>query len=509
VAKDLAPSPVAEAATAPPTVTALAQPASPTRIEAFTPSAVLALQRTAGNVAVCRALARAAAAAPAAGANPDAGADAALDADFEAVKSELDRLIYLPAVEDRVIAILRRRATAPATGKETELDKLLVRLRTTTTTTGLMGTVVSYYDLLFQHFDRAAEIRQLRDQHSTQFVGAEPLPQASLLGTGQDDFLGSLWEDVKSGAVERRIYAYCRGLFEAGVGLAEGLAMLLDPLQWPKLAAAIGNLPTTVKVLWLNKEKLWDDFLSAKPEEQARIIGRVVGEIEIQLGMMAAAGGAAKAGTATATVPAVAEASVAAGGVGTLGRGMQVTIDLGKLGSAGQGLVFMAQVGGDANQAKGKADSLKAQEGEKPAGGSGSEPPKEPPFKELSKAEYDKLSPAQQQDYLTQWMKAHKVERIIRSAKHHAWPEYLGGPAKQPLLSLDELKHIQFHSLLDTRLPRARGAAYYAARSPAQKLEDIATLRRIARDFDLVEGTKISEQLNAVLKGTPYEHVVF
>ncbi|HET7049605.1 MAG TPA: hypothetical protein VFI54_15175 [Solirubrobacteraceae bacterium] len=135
--------------------------------------------------------------------------------------------------------------------------------------------------------------------------------------------------------------------------------------------------------------------------------------------------------------------------------------------------------------------------------------PTEPEFKELTKPEYDKLKPAEQQQYLTQWMKAHNVKRIIRSAKHHAWPEYLGGPAKQPLLSLDELTHIKFHSLLDTALPRSEGAAFYAAKSLAEKSKDIATLRRIARDFDLVEGTRISEQLTKVLKGTPFENQPF
>jgi hypothetical protein len=145
--------------------------------------------------------------------------------------------------------------------------------------------------------------------------------------------------------------------------------------------------------------------------------------------------------------------------------------------------------------------------GELKASSTGTQPG--PQFKSLSKAEYDKLTPAQQQEHLTQWMKAHNVERIIRSAKHHCWPEYLGGPAKQPLLSIDELKHIEFHSLLDTQLPRKLGSAFYAAKSPAEKVKDIATLRRVARDFDLEEGTKISQQLNAVLKGTPYENIPF
>ena len=58
-------------------------------------------------------------------------------------------------------------------------------------------------------------------------------------------------------------------------------------------------------------------------------------------------------------------------------------------------------------------------------------------------------------------------------------------------------------------LPRWRGAAFHAAKTPAQKAADIATLRRVARDFNLVEHTDILEQLNKVLKRTPYENLPF
>jgi hypothetical protein len=134
---------------------------------------------------------------------------------------------------------------------------------------------------------------------------------------------------------------------------------------------------------------------------------------------------------------------------------------------------------------------------------------KESEFKEITKVEYDKLTHAQRQEYLGLWMKANNRDRIFLSEKHHAWPEYLGGPANQPLLSLDLFKHNKFHKLLDSVLPRNRATAFYAAKTPAQKIADIATLRRVARDFDLVEHTKISEQLNKVLKGTPYENLPF
>jgi len=187
--------------------------------------------------------------------------------------------------------------------------------------------------------------------------------------------------------------------------------------------------------------------------------------------------------------------------------------------ATGPGVSAQAPVAEGATKGKQQADALKAAEGEAPAPrkepapqGGEPEPPKGPKdpdpgagYKPLTKPEYDKLSPAKQREHLTKWMKDHGVSRTYLSDRHHAWPEYLGGDAKQALISLDELKHTKFHSLLDSVLKRRKGTAYYAARTPAQKAEDIATLKRIARDFDIVEGTKISEQLRTVLKGTQYE----
>ena len=303
--------------------------------------------------------------------------DAELEAAFQAIKNELDSLMYVAEVEENVLAILGRWARKPQTGVSPPLDKLLVRLRTTVKLTGLFDTAVSYYDLMFE-FDRAEELRQIRDRHSRLFVGEEPLRRPKFFGMEKDDFFGSLWEDVKTGAVERRIYAYVRGLAEAGVGLVEGMAMLLDPWQWPKIAAAIGNLPQTATILWANREKFWNDFLTAKPEEQARIIGRVVGEIEIQLASM---GVGASAGKASVTVPALAEATVAMGrGGATMGRlgttAVTISVDLGKLGKAGHSLILMSQVTEGATEGQKKADAVKPAEGEPP--GPKKEPPKPP-----------------------------------------------------------------------------------------------------------------------------------
>ena len=335
------------------------------------------LQRTVGNRAVGRLIQRGALQRTVRA----AAADAELEADFQTIKTELDRVVYSPAVEAKVLGILRRWALEPGGGggeeraaRSPHLDKLLLRLRAATKQTGLFDTVVSYYDLMFEHFDQGAELRQIRDHHSRLFVGEEPLKQAKFFGTEKDDFFGDLWEDVKSGAAERRIYAYFRGLVEAGVGLVEGMAMLLDPMQWPKLAEAIGNLPKTAEILWQNREKFWNDFLAAKPEEQARIVGRVIGEIEIQLFSIAIGVGAGKAGT---SAPALAEATATMGrggaAMGTISTGITITIDLGKLGPAGQSLILMSQVGEGATKGKGEADAVKAAEGE--AAGTGNTEP--------------------------------------------------------------------------------------------------------------------------------------
>jgi hypothetical protein len=370
-----APAPAVEPASRP-----VAAPSTPVgALIAVEPRArtVLALQRTAGNQAVGRLIQRA----DAPPAEADAAADAALESDVQVIKTELDAVMYPPSTEEKVLAILRRWAVDTGAGgigkggRSRPLDKLLLRLRASTTQVGLFGTTVSYYDLMFEHFDRGAELRALRDQHSALFVGEEPLRQPELFGTDKDDFFGSLWEDVKSGAVERRIYAYMQGLIDAGVGLVEGMAMLLDPMQWPKIAEGIGKLPQTVSVLWKNRERFWQDFLAAKPEEQARIVGRVIGEIEIQLAALAAGAGPGKAASAA---PEFAEATVAVGRLGSaaaaMSGGAAITIDLGKLGSAGQSLILMSQVAEGATEGKEKADEVKAGDAEPAAKDDGSPP---------------------------------------------------------------------------------------------------------------------------------------
>jgi hypothetical protein len=103
-------------------------------------------------------------------------------------------------------------------------------------------------------------------------------------------------------------------------------------------------------------------------------------------------------------------------------------------------------------------------------------------------------------------MMRHGIERLPDVInEHHAWPKYLGGPDAGPLISIDERLHQLLHAGLDQLLPRSKGSAYYAALSEAEKAKNIEILKAIARDFDIENGTKISEILAKALRGTIYE----
>jgi hypothetical protein len=135
------------------------------------------------------------------------------------------------------------------------------------------------------------------------------------------------WEQVKEGKIRDQIYAYFRGMGEAGVGLVEGLYLLLT--NPAKVLEGIGNLPNTIKVLWKNREKLWNDFMKADPSEQARIIGRLFGEAEIIIATTGAGGG----GRAATSAPELATTVEIVGGRGgaaaaALSGGKAISIDL-------------------------------------------------------------------------------------------------------------------------------------------------------------------------------------
>jgi len=76
---------------------------------------------------------------------------------------------------------------------------------------------------------------------------------------------------------------------------------------------------------------------------------------------------------------------------------------------------------------------------------------------------------------------------------HHAWPKYLGGPAKQQFEKLPKWVHDSYHSGLDKILPRHVGGKHYAGRSAAEKAADMQALKNYTQDFDKKYGTNLWE----------------
>ena len=205
--------------------------------------------------------------------------DSKLGQDFSFIVAKLDELHYSDADEGEVINILKKWGQEDFTtnpklypqGGE-YLDKLFDKLKMKSKDVGIVSTqMLSYYSVIFNKFDRVKEVKAIRDIFSRKYKGDSGIKEIS--------FGGDLWEEVKSGAVRDRIFAYFKGMGEAVIGLLEGLYHLVtDPIGTLK---SIGELPETLSKLWDNREKLWKDFLNAEPTEQARMIGRLFGEAEI------------------------------------------------------------------------------------------------------------------------------------------------------------------------------------------------------------------------------------
>jgi len=412
--------------------------------------------------------------------------------------------------EDKVIDIMKRWATEPFPAKTKYLDRLFAKLNGITFDTGWIATSwTNLYSYILNNFIRADEVRAIRDEYSQLFVHEEAIPEAEFWGTGDEDFFGMFWNDVKSGAVASRIGNYFKGLGEAGIGLLKGLHTLItDP---GKVIEAIGNLPGTVKALWQNRGKLWDSFVNASPDEQARMIGRLFGEIEILIATAGAGSGGSTAAKAPqlATAMEVVGTSRAAAATAALGGGAAIPIDLGVLGTEGARMTsLMAMTSQGATSGKEKAEELTSEQNKAPVEETkkpATEPEKLTVQKELTKKEYDQLSQVERNAYTEKWMRDRGIERIEVVNDHHAWPKYLGGPKKGPLIPVDERLHQLFHAGLDKILPRSLGAEYFAHLSEAEKIKNINMLKNYARDFDIDYHTRIYDTLMKALKGTPYE----
>lgn len=283
--------------------------------------------------------------------------DQELERDFALIVSKLDERHYSNSDEGRVISILRRWGEEKLTSKpETYrdggdyLDQLFFKLLMKSKNVGIIADqVTSYYSLIFNHFDRVQEVIAIRDRYSIRYRRES--------GTREMSFGSFFWDQVKEGKVRDQIFAYFRGLLDAGEGFIKGIITLItDPAEVLK---AIGNLPSTLKTLWQNKEKLWQQFLSASPEDQARMIGRLFGELEILIATAGAGGG----GKAATTAPQMATAVAVVPGPGGAALAWQgaraASIDLAMLGREGARMTALTgQLGTTAEAGKKKVDKL-------------------------------------------------------------------------------------------------------------------------------------------------------
>jgi hypothetical protein len=79
--------------------------------------------------------------------------------------------------------------------------------------------------------------------------------------------------------------------------------------------------------------------------------------------------------------------------------------------------------------------------------------------------------------------------------RHHAWPKYLGGDAKQDLVPLPRQLHEAFHAGLDKILPRQWGTAYYEGLPDDAKLQVRRDLASYTKAFDAKYGTQLYDAL--------------
>ena len=161
------------------------------------------------------------------------------------------------------------------------LEHIFKRLSMATKDVGIVADQLSsYYSILLNRFDRANEVRDLRDALAPAFRGDE--------GTAESSWGQFFWDDVKKGVIEQQIYGYFEGLADAAVGFGESIVILIraaagDPQAMRTFLEGLAALPEVVIQFWEKRHELLDEFLSAPPRKQARVIGRIIGEIEIFL----------------------------------------------------------------------------------------------------------------------------------------------------------------------------------------------------------------------------------
>jgi hypothetical protein len=237
--------------------------------------------------------------------------DALLDIDFSTIVGWIDESLPFASLGVRrsnagIVEIFRKWGeqkftefpwTYPDGGDY--LDRLFLKLSNKTKILGGVFTDEStnYYSVLFNHFDPDDEIAAVRDRTSKVFRSDAGIKELS--------FSSMFWEDVKSGKVRDRIFAYGRGVakgaYEAGKGTVHFVkTVVTDPKQaWE----GIKKMPAAVKTLWEHRSELWDKFANASPEEQAEMIGKLFGQIEFGIGSAGAGAAAMQGLTKLAELP--------------------------------------------------------------------------------------------------------------------------------------------------------------------------------------------------------------
>jgi hypothetical protein len=266
--------------------------------------------------------------------------DAELERDFNFLVHQIDENLQLEIVgmhrnEEKVLGILRRWGEEKFTTHPRAypnggdyLDKLFSKLyNKTKILEGLFTDEwTNYYSLLFNHFKRDDELKEIRDKYSLNFRSDSGLKE---LGS----FASFLWEDVKEGRIRDRLKAFAVGVKEGVKSAGKGLAtfaytLVTDP---GKAVDELSHLPGNLKKLWENRGELWQKFVSATPEKQAEMIGELIGQAEFAIATAPVGGLAAEGLSSLAQLP---------GLIGKVARALQVITSIpGKIvGTAAKGV---------------------------------------------------------------------------------------------------------------------------------------------------------------------------
>lgn len=184
--------------------------------------------------------------------------DNQIDRDYNEIVAILDERHYSDSDEEYVINKLRfwaKKGIAP--NGRPYLDSLLAKLTLKRKTVGLViHQETNYYSLIFNHFDRVEEVRQIVDNYASDtFQGDKGLEEASLLkefGRSKEN-LGWFWqkqfEEIGRSLKQDGVPSIIQNLLGGAVGVLEGFADLM--------ADAIEGVWSTIEAL----EHLRDSIL--------------------------------------------------------------------------------------------------------------------------------------------------------------------------------------------------------------------------------------------------------